>query len=316
MKHEVLVPLDGSVLSEAALPHAIRMAQASQSQVHLLRVVLPPIVSSPLAWSVPVAIDSERIIEAEKTVARRYLDMIQTKLNALGVETIVSIEEGDPATCILELAEKNPQVGSLVMASQGHSRLHRWTLGSVAQRVLHNTPVPLMIVPSDATEPLELDAPVVGYERIMVPLDGSRFAEQALGMARTLSDYSKATVHLFSVVPFMDSRELAESGIVPMWTVNEQQSIRRRVTTYLDDTALYLTRAGLHVQTSTLEGYPAEAIVAAAETANIDLVIMSTHGRSGLSRLWLGSVAIGVIHHSRVPVLLIRAQEEQHERAA
>lgn len=314
MKHQVLVPLDGSVLSEAALPHAIRLAQASQSQIHLLRVVLPPVVTSPLAWSVPVAIDSERIIEAEKTVARRYLEMLQTKLNSQGVEAITTVEEGEPASCILNMAEKNPEIGSVVMASQGHSRLHRWTLGSVAQRVLHNTPVPLLIVPSDATEPVGLEAPIAGYERIMVPLDGSRFAEQALGMARTLADYAKATVHLFSVVPYTDSRELAEGGVVPMWTVKEQQSVRRRVISYLDDTALYLSRAGLHTQTSTLEGYPAEAIVAAADNANADLVIMSTHGRSGLSRLWLGSVAIGVIHHSRVPVLLIRAEEEQREQ--
>src|SRR5690606_37801 len=110
---------------------------------------------------------------------------------------------------------------------------------------------------------------------------------------------------------FLDDIGLGEAGIAPLWTISDQQSARQAVTDYLEETVQRLAKEGVTARSRWVEGPPAEMITATAGEERADLIVMATHGRSGLSKLWLGSVANRVIQRTDLPVLLIRAQEER-----
>jgi nucleotide-binding universal stress UspA family protein len=322
MERQILVPLDGSSLAEAVLPHAIQLAQATLSNLNLLRVVIPPTITPSLAWPMPAPINTERWLEAERNTAQTYLDTIAGMLAKEGITARTTVLEGDPTTCIIGFAQENPNIREIAMASHGRSGFNRWIMGSVAERVLQSTPVPLLVVRAvehdiavelkQLRREFKLKAP---YKTIVVPLDGSDFAEQALGIARLITDHYKASLILVSVVPHLDDVGLAEAGVVPLWGVSDQQTARTYAAEYLTSTAKRLTDAGLQVRTRWVDGAPAETITAIASEEHADLIVMSTHGRSGVSRLWLGSVATRVIRRADQPILLVRAQEEKRERS-
>ncbi len=321
MERQILVPLDGSTLAEAVLPHATQLAQVTASNLHLLRVVIPPTVTPSLAWPMPAPINTERWVEAERSTAQTYLDNIAAMLAKEGITARTTVLEGDPATSIIAFAQENANVREIAMASHGRSGFNRWIMGSVAERVLTSTPVPLLVVRAvEHAGAVELKQPrrefkvESPYQTILVPLDGSDFAEQALGLARLIADHYHATMILVAVVPPLDDVALAEAGVVPLWQVNNQQTARTYAAEYLSSTANELAEAGLQVRTRWIDGDPAETITAIANEEHVDLIVMSTHGRSGISRLWLGSVTTRVIRRAEQPILVVRAQEEKHER--
>ena len=144
---------------------------------------------------------------------------------------------------------------------------------------------------------------------IMVPLDGSTFAEHALPVALGLARACGGRVHLAQAheppsIP-------ASPDILMPYDGEWDRSIRDNEKSYLDSMANRVSeRAGVTVRTELLEGVPAMALATYAREMELDLIVMTTHGRGGLSRLWLGSVADGVVRRSGVPVLLMRPTDE------
>ena len=137
-------------------------------------------------------------------------------------------------------------------------------------------------------------------DKILVPLDGSRLAEGALGRAAEIArENPRATLMLLRA---------AEAFTVPGSDVVEKQVLAvREAEEYLDAVAARLTRSGvLSVETAVWYGAAAPAIIEAARVNKIDLIVMSTHGRSGLGRLFLGSVAESVLRGTETPILLLR----------
>jgi nucleotide-binding universal stress UspA family protein len=147
------------------------------------------------------------------------------------------------------------------------------------------------------------------YEKILVPLDGSKLAEQAIPYATELCK-GATEVTLFQVVHLPLPLAAPDVNIaVPMPNLNELQ---QEALDYLEGLAAPLREDGVNVKTATLErDVVAEAIVDYAESNKIDLIVMTTHGRSGFSRLVFGSVAESVVRHAPCPVLLIRSKENQ-----
>ena len=118
------------------------------------------------------------------------------------------------------------------------------------------------------------------------------------------------------VAPALDDIALAGVGVIPYWMEAECDAEREHIDQYLKQVADRLTAGGQRVHTQLVTGPPAEAILRVADVACADLIVMTTHGRSGLSRLWLGSVAAKVAQGSQVPVLLVRQQvelEDEHQ---
>ena len=144
------------------------------------------------------------------------------------------------------------------------------------------------------------------YQRILVPLDGSELAEQALPHAAVHGEQFGAEIVLLKVLGPLPEPSMAGRGLVR----SAEAASARLAQTYLEGVAAGLTEQGLPIQTETVEGKPYLEIIRFAEEKEIDLIIMSTRGHSGLSRWLLGSVADRVVRGATVPVLLVQCQED------
>ena len=151
------------------------------------------------------------------------------------------------------------------------------------------------------------------YQRIVVPLDGSSLAEKALPQAEELARLTGTPVHLIWVVDYTRLERygpyalaLEYSAAEPMLTEEHAHAM-----TYLQDIEARLATAGFTVDSSVVQGRVARELVAASQPG--DVIVMASHGRGGLSRWLLGSVAEDVLRHATVPVLLIRADADHGE---
>ena len=187
------------------------------------------------------------------------------------------------------------------MCTHGRSGLGRWIYGSVAEQVLHRSPVPVLLV-HPAGEIATL-APEPAQTTLLVPLDGSPFAETALPHAANLARAFSGTILLLSAVePPMAPHAYPGVGFVPAASME----ISREAESYLEEVAQRLRSAGLSVLTVVREGWPADVIAYWGATLGPSLIVMATHGRTGVTRLLLGSVALEVVRRSSLPVMLIR----------
>ena len=156
------------------------------------------------------------------------------------------------------------------------------------------------------------------YERILVPLDGSKVGETAIPLVAELvsmkSPKIKVEVTLFRVISLLTHYVVAGEASVPIaYTEKELELIEKQALDYLDKTGEDLRKRGAVVKTKVSTGNAAEQIIKACEEINADLVAMSTHGRSGFSRIAFGSVTDKVLRGGSVPVLMVRAPKEATE---
>jgi nucleotide-binding universal stress UspA family protein len=281
---KILVPTDGSPLSERALPIATAIACAQSAEVTLARVIEPPawfptdVASTGFPMDGPIYQQTMELIDRP---AREELDPLVDRFRAQGIAARLSILHGAPATQLLELEAKvAPDL--IIMASHGRTGVRRLAQGSIADELVREGSAPVLVVPSFGDEAA---VPV----RVIVPLDGSALAEQVLPMVHALAGKPITTVCLFRSAANRESQDVAMSGL-------------NRIEQELPGS---ITRADIVVR----EGDPAVGIVAAAERG--DLIVMATHGRGGFDRFWHGSVAQRVLQRARVPVLLVRASSSE-----
>jgi nucleotide-binding universal stress UspA family protein len=150
----------------------------------------------------------------------------------------------------------------------------------------------------------------VPFQTIIVPLDASPFAEQALDQAHELASAMNATLHLVSIVPpphVLPIHIHREKEPHSLMKALHQTELERR-THYLEQRAEHFREQGLLVQTHVATGHPAEEILRFSTQHQDALLVMTTHGRSGLSRILLGSVAMKVVQGAHVPILLVRGR--------
>lgn len=151
------------------------------------------------------------------------------------------------------------------------------------------------------------------FEKILIPLDGSKVGEAALpvieALMSELSPELKVEVTLVRVMPPTHWIAAGEIGAPVRYTDEEVHMIKRAVTNYLDKAGEGLKGKGATIKTIVAAGNPAEEILKALDEVKADLVAMSTHGRSGLSRLAFGSVTDKILRQANVPVLTVRAPE-------
>lgn len=315
MKDQILVPLDGSELAERVLPTAISFAHITGSSVVLLHAMSTLSVAETIGGIFPATPSVWENWDDEARSAQTYLEGIANKLIALKLTVQTVVVEGQAATAIVKYAKDHPSVRLIAMATHGRSGLGRLVLGSVADRVLHLSPVPTLLVRiagpghHDTLVLDQTDAVRVNYRTILVPLDSSRLAEQALGHAVGLASKMDTTLLLVTALPVAQEGASLSDEYVPVLLEEVQRSESNRLKTYLLGVAQKLRNRGLKVETETPTGTPATAVLRSALKTQTDLIVMTTHGRSGLERLWLGSVAASIVHQSTCPVLLIRANE-------
>jgi nucleotide-binding universal stress UspA family protein len=310
----ILVPLDGSAKAEQSLPYARMMALILGARIGLLRVVTEEQHDDLIAESIagvygvgdPLMAQRQRqqdSLDRLRQNAERYLESHAVLLQAAGLGVTVDVRCGPAADVIVETA-LGQHVAMIVMATHGYSGLKRWSLGSVTDKVVHATSTPVFIVRAERPAHERM------LKRIMVPLDTSALARQALPLAAEVAKSAGAELLLLRAVAAtieaypgfpMPGQTLPQLGGV-------LEALRDQAINQLGALADELRTPEMPVKTRVVNGPAAEVLVDEAEQQGVDLIVMATHGYSGVKRWALGSVADKVLHATTTPLLLIRVQ--------
>lgn len=327
MFKRILVPLDGSALAEKALPTAARLARASGGTVILLRVISPPVEygygASYMIYT-PLNV-LEEVMEADQADARRYLEGVAASHVLEGVHIQLEVRMGMTVPMIFSIIDSE-RIDLIVMSSHGRTGFKRWFLGSVAQKVVRHSPVPVLLLRAHEAMTTGLLPYMERPLRVLVPLDGSVVAKAALVPAihviAALAAPGQGAIHLVRVVK-VDT--LPGEVLGP----EDKEHMLHRAKTYLQSVVGHIREglaAELHVAVTwsvALDRDAATGIIRVAENGEdaegagvfgaCNMIALSTHGREGLQRWAMGSVAERVLSGTRLPVLIVQPQQVEAE---
>lgn len=287
MYSKIVVPLDGSKLAEQILPYARLLAETFRAPIELLRVHHPD--RDATHW--PPLPDEEYL----KHISARYLPV------SLRVDQ--NEAKGEPAEVILDRAKRDPAC-LIAMATHGLSGIRRWLLGSVASKVAHSAANPLLLIrPAEGLDP----GAEIELNTVFVPLDGSGLAEKILPHAVTLARKLAMETQLLRAYSVPAEYYMVGDGLYMRPIAEQEEFMRKEAAVYLEGKVEILRAEGFpRVIATPIDGDPAEVIIELAQKTPKSLIAMCTHGRTGVGRWVLGSVAEKVIQHSKNPVLLLR----------
>lgn len=317
MTQRIILPLDHSTVSESALPLARLLSQQLGLPVTLVSVLhLPPDFqpyfreASRDPHPTPVSPASEKVapvspygrwsslsqrqpsdkqveqVASKTREAEHYLKSIAETFPETMVET--SVQYGNPAERILATAELRGN-SIIVLASHGRSGLGKSILGSVASRVVQGASTPVFVVRArkegaDVEQPAEIQS-------VLVPVDGSDFSQAAIQHVQDVFGTSTLNLHLLYAIDDMIFAEFAHA---------EQ---------YLEWLAEQISASGSNVTWEVRQGDADDEINRIASERDVDLIAMTTHGRSGIDRFVIGSVAERVLNKADKPLMMVRPQK-------
>ncbi|CAK0740385.1 putative membrane transporter protein [Gammaproteobacteria bacterium] len=268
----ILLVTDGSPYSVGATREAIRLAQRCGSRLRILSVI-------------PSNVELETIgvalLKKEQDDALAHLERVREQAETAGVECDVRLRQGEEIYReIVKEAEKQ-RVDAIVMGRRGKSGMMRTMLGSTTARVIGHTACSVLVVPRAAH---------IEGKTILVAVDGSRHSDTAAAAAGNLARQCKVPMVAVSVT----NEDTAPTR------QREAEAVLSRVTRLL-------AKSGVSIQGKMLRGRPELAIVEAARSEGSDLIVMGSHGRTGLERVLMGSVSERVIGHAECAVLVVKS---------
>ena len=305
MYRKILVPLDGSALAEVILPYARELARRLVLDVVLIHVAEKKESKSIQLHRVYVdnIADAIRRDIADAGNRKKASPREAGKSNISG-EVVV----GYPAEEILRYSDEN-DIDLILMATHGRSGIRRWVMGSVADRVLRASRAPVLLVRAGIPQDIARDE---WPGTVLVPLDGSGLAELVLPHVAALAGPQNARasdVVLLRVCEPLGMPAVAPPEVTVSWGdiaskhMAQSKSLAKK---YLVRLEKQLNEAGVRASSEVLGGQPAETIIDYANKKRYSLIVMATHGRSGLSRWAYGSVAEKVLLAVSSPLLLVR----------
>jgi nucleotide-binding universal stress UspA family protein len=284
----VLVPLDGSSAAEFAIRFASDLATKHDADLVLLYLEHLSGQGGESGSAADGANGQERI--------SAYLEGLRKELRAADVRAYTQyVPARDLAEALHKVIDLE-RISAVVMSTQGRAAMLRWLFGSSVERAINEFPVPLLLV-----RPM--------YQRIVVPLDGSRWSESAIPRAAELARVHDAELILLHVY------QPKGGDYADQWALAGQQRIADQPYEQMQEQLIALRNSlrqeGLRAREVIIRGgSPAQAICDYVETEEgISLVVMSTHGRTGLARWLMGSVAQQVLKHARCPVMLVQPEK-------
>jgi nucleotide-binding universal stress UspA family protein len=293
----LLIPLDGSKTAEQVMPWALIFANRFKLPVELLAVV----DTGTMLTSVDRARHFDELVEQGSRDSKAYLERISGRF--IGIKVRRSVESGNAADLIIKKAGANKS-NLIAMTTHGHSGLNRWLLGSVAEKVLRATTNPMLLVRASHAGQAEGEA---GFKSIIVPLDGSELAGAALPTAGRIAKKLDLELYLMRIVENPYAAFVSGGGPYAVNVDELMKDIRSRARKYLEAKMAELKKTGVEQISYLLqEGIATDEIVSIADQTSGSLIVMSSHGRSGMKRWLLGSVAETVVRHANNPVLVVR----------
>lgn len=293
----ILVPLDGSSFAEQALPLAVSLALTTRSRIVLALVQHIPYWPDEVANPESLATIKQLLHAEDETYLRSARQRFQPP--GLSMDTI-ALPADLPIGLVLSQFVQDTGVGMVVMATHGRGGLERAWLGSVADYLLRHLLVPVILARPGVAPPSQ-------GRRILVPLDGSPLAESVLEEACALAIAGNHEITLLQVVPpVLQTIGALESPYIgfdeKLTTIHQSEA-----EDYLDDIEEQVRARGIKCLGLTLLApNPAACILEVARPADFALIAMASHGRGGLRRIVLGSVADKVVRGAEVPVLVHR----------
>ncbi|MFL5732763.1 MAG: universal stress protein [Chloroflexia bacterium] len=289
----ILVPLDGSGLAESVMPTVAVVAGCLDAEVVLLHII---------EEHAPHTVHGEPHLTSTED-AERYLGEVAARYPALKVAErhVHGTEENNVAQSIAKHVEEM-QAGMIALCTHGRSGLRRAVSGSIAQQVLRKAAAPVLVV-RPRTQPPE------HIQRLLVPLDGKATSELAFEAAGEFANSCGGAINLTMVVPtvttitsdLMPSARMIPTATRETLNVEEEQS-----RDYMKGVLERLRARGLRANCAVLRGETVQTLAETAEQTGIDLIIIATHGRSGLDATFTGSVAAGLIGRVTQPVLMVK----------
>ena len=290
MFEKILVPLDGSVLAEQALPYVIELASAFGSEVTLIGVCEPE------------EIDQGDICRLTIGNKAREIEKILAPSGNI-VKAVVL--EGKPAPQITDYAEKN-KIGLITLTSHGRSGLAPWSLGGTVQKILRlESPIPLMLVKSQ-----EAGTKRDGlFQRILLPLDSSKQGEVTIPFVVELARKFETEVILCRIIE--DGRHVhSVGGLQYVRFLDQDKNIAAsKAKDYLSGVSAHFTGTKAKLIYEVRQGDSAREILKIAEEQKECLVAMASHGHSGIDVWTFGSVTYKIVQSTNKPLLLVRVNK-------
>ena len=307
----ILVPLDGSRLSEQALPLAVAIAERARAKLRLVLVYQYPVVPlSAKGRQLYVALELAAR-KSEKAYLKTFTEQLKKQSSSLAISSTALM--GPVARTLNEYIHES-RTDLVVMTSRGQGGLRRLWLGSVADAMIRRSSVPVLLVrPEENPSP----RPVLeNLRQILVPVDGSALAETILDPAKELASLAGAELMLVEVIQPLASPLESQSAAPLRFDVELTDLRRKEAADYLRDLAEECLKAGVKAAYSAPLGTNvADTILGLAESPMVGMIALATHGRGGVKRLALGSVADKVVRAAPRPVLVYRPPKRSRSRS-
>jgi nucleotide-binding universal stress UspA family protein len=287
MLKRILIPLDGSKLSEAALGPGQELGRAFNSELHLLGVCDGP-------------------DEKHHRLMQAYLDKraedLRRDISAKSPGLKTAVLCGEAASQVIDYSRRE-LMDLVIIVSHGHSGIMPWTMGGTANKIVHGAPTPVLLLRAAA---VKRGSRRSIFSRLLLPLDGSAAGETALPYVLEIAARLGAEVTLLSVVE--SEQRVHTIGGLDFIRFPEQQvqKMRQDLSAYLDGAVKKFRDRGIQARAELSSGHAAEEIIKLAKAAGCGLVAMSSHGKSGLREWVLGSVSNKVLHAGKTHLLLVK----------
>jgi len=299
MYTDILIPTDGNDHVEPAITYGLDIADRYDATVHALHVV----DRSPLERNLELTAlnpDLEPLPDQWYDAGDAATQQIAKRAAEHNLDVVSEVRRGVPAREIRSYIT-DAGIDLVCMGTRGHTGLDRFLLGSVTTRIIRTVNIPVLSIyskPAEASPEAEIRA---GFDCILFPTDGSIPARAAFAHALEVAKMYDAAVHALYVV---DRGDYASR---PGWTWDElQQVLEQTGETVLEDVRSRATSDGVAVTAEITHGVPHQEISEYCDQHSVDLIVMGTHGRSGISRHLIGSVTERVLRNADGPVLTIR----------
>jgi nucleotide-binding universal stress UspA family protein len=294
-KH-ILLPLDGSELAETALPVAVYLAEKLKAQITLLHVI---------EKNAPEQVHGQQhLTDAEE--AKAYLKHVAGEHipQTIKVETHVHTEEIDRVSrsIVEHSAEFAPDL--IIMCAHGWGGWRDIMLGNIAQQVIASGEIPVLLLQSRS----EASEQFAGFERILVALDGNAEHEAGFHVAVDLAGVLRSSLHLVQVVPTLFTlkpQHTATSTLLPSATSALLEIDADHACEYMEEKIKLAEQKHIPVSAEVERGDPAQQVVQSASASQSQLIVLGTHGKSGMGAFWVSSVAPKIVEQTRLPVLLV-----------
>jgi nucleotide-binding universal stress UspA family protein len=306
MIRRLLVPLDGSPTAEAAVPVASFLARSFEAAVILVHVI---------EKKAPRRVHGQPHLQDSES-AERYLEETARRDFTPGTRVDIHVHTDGADTVAGGIVEHEGelQYDLIIMCTHGRGKTMKLLFGSIAQEVsaLGNTPV-LIVSPDKKNSYRRLP-----WRSILVPLDTQPTHDLALRVARDLAAALRATLHLVVIVPTfgtLPGRSAASGRLLP-GTVSRMLDMNvEQAKMYLAERKREIEGSSLTVTASVLRGEPADSIVKASRSLDVDLLVLATHGRMGWEGFWTGSIAHKVSSRCELSVLLVPVSDGREPAA-